>query len=201
MLKEFIKGLWKDNPVLRQLLGMCPTLAVTTTALNGMAMGLATTFVVVSAGIVVSLSRKLIPKQVRIPVFTVIIATFVTVVDMVLKAYFPQLSSALGPYVPLIVVNCLILGRQEAFTSKNPIHLAISDTFGMGMGFTFILIVLGSVRELIGAGTWFGTVIFPTGPAGFKPLVIMVLPAGAFITLGLIAALYNLINLKVKGEV
>ncbi len=197
MLKEFIKGLWKENPILRQLLGMCPTLAVTTSAVNGMAMGLATTFVVVSAGIVVSLSRKLIPAQVRIPVFTVIIATFVTIVDMVLKAYFPQMSTALGPYVPLIVVNCLILGRQEAFTSKNPLHLAISDTLGMGLGFTLILIILGSVRELFGSGSWFGVALLP---AGFRPLVIMLLPAGAFITLGLIAALYNLINLKTKGE-
>ncbi len=197
MLKEFIKGLWKENPILRQLLGMCPTLAVTTSALNGMAMGLATTFVVVSAGIVVSLSRKLIPAQVRIPVFAVIIATFVTIVDMVLKAYFPQMSTALGPYVPLIVVNCLILGRQEAFTSKNPLHLAISDTLGMGLGFTLILIILGSVRELFGSGSWFGVALLP---AGFRPLVIMLLPAGAFITLGLIAALYNLINLKTKGE-
>ncbi|MEA3506958.1 MAG: electron transport complex subunit E [Elusimicrobiota bacterium] len=198
MLREFIKGLWKENPVLRQLLGMCPTLAVTTTALNGAAMGLATTFVVVSAGIVISVFRKLIPGQVRIPVFTIIIATFVTVVDMVLKAYFPRVSTALGPYVPLIVVNCLILGRQEAFTSKNPLHLAFSDTLGMGLGFTLILIVLGSVRELFGSGTLFAAQVLP---AGFRPLIIMVLPAGAFITLGLIAALYNLINLKVKGKV
>jgi electron transport complex protein RnfE len=195
MLKTFVKGLWKENPVLMQLLGMCPTLAVTTSAVNGMSMGLATTFVVVSSGIIVSIFRKIIPATVRIPVFTVIIATFVTVVDMVLKAYFPDISRSLGPYVPLIVVNCLILGRQEAFTSRNPLHLSILDTLGMGLGFTIVLTILGSVRELLGAGSWFG---FAMMPANFRPLVIMVLPAGAFITLGIIAALYNLINQKVK---
>ncbi|MCP3683738.1 MAG: electron transport complex subunit E [bacterium] len=193
MLKEFFKGLWKENPVLRQLLGMCPTLAVTTSAVNGMSMGIATTFVVVSSGIIVSIFRKIIPAQVRIPVFTVIIATFVTVVDMVLKAYFPDISKALGPYVPLIVVNCLILGRQEAFTSKNPLHLSICDTLGMGLGFTFVLTILGSVRELLGSGSWFGIGVMPVT---FRPLVIMVLPAGAFITLGIIAACYNLVNHK-----
>lgn len=191
MLKEFLKGLWKDNPVLKQLLGMCPTLAVTTSALNGVAMGLATTFVVVCSGIIVSASRKIIPGQVRIPVFTVIIATFVTIVDMILKAYFPLISRALGPYVPLIVVNCLILGRQEAYTSRNPLHLSVCDTLGMGIGFTFVLLVLGSLRELIGSGMIFGSMIMP---AGYRPLVVMVLPAGAFITLGLVAAFYNLIN-------
>lgn len=191
MLKEFFKGLWKENPVLRQLLGMCPTLAVTTSAINGMAMGLATTFVVVSSGVIVSAFRKIIPQQVRIPVFIVIIATFVTVVDMILKAYFVDLSRSLGPFVPLIVVNCLILGRQEAFTSKNPVLVSICDTLGMGIGFTLLLLVLGAIRELLGAGSLFGmTIMSPS----FKPLVIMVLPAGAFITLGLIASVYNLIN-------
>ena len=193
MLKEFLKGIWKENPVLRQLLGMCPTLAVTTSALNGFSMGLATTFVVVSSGIIVSFFRKIIPAQVRIPVFTVIIATFVTLVDMIMKAYFPDISRALGPYVPLIVVNCIILGRQEAYTSRNPVHLAIADTLGMGLGFTMLLTVLGSVREVLGAGTLFGAVVMP---GSYRPLVIMVLPAGAFITLGLIAALYNLLNMK-----
>ncbi len=195
MLKEFFKGLWKENPVLRQLLGMCPTLAVTTSAINGMAMGLATTFVVVSSGVIVSVFRKIIPAQVRIPVFIVIIATFVTVVDMILKAYFVDLSRSLGPFVPLIVVNCLILGRQEAFTSKNPVLVSICDTLGMGIGFTLLLIVLGTVRELLGSGSLFGMAIMSPS---FKPLVIMVLPAGAFITLGLIASVYNLINQKMK---
>lgn len=191
--KEFIKGLWKENPVLRQLLGMCPTLAVTTSSLNGAAMGLATTFVVVSSGIVVSLFRSFIPEQVRIPVFAVIIASFVTIADIVLKARFPAISRELGPYVPLIVVNCLIMGRQEAFTSKNPLHLAIADTLGMGLGFTWLLVLLGSIREILGMGTLFGIEIMP---AQFELWIIMVLPAGAFITLGLLAALYNMINEK-----
>ncbi|MGM0442154.1 MAG: electron transport complex subunit RsxE [Elusimicrobiota bacterium] len=198
MLKQFIKGLWEENPVLCQLLGMCPTLAVTTSAINGFSMGAATTFVVVSSGIVISLFRKVIPDHVRIPVFTIVIATFVTVVDMVLKAYFPEISRALGPYVPLIVVNCLILGRQEAFTSKNPVHLAISDTLGMGLGFTWLLVLLGSVREIIGSGMWMGMEVMPPG---FRPWVVMVLPAGAFITLGFLAALYNYINQKRGSEV
>lgn len=195
MLKEFFKGIWKENPVLKQLLGMCPTLAVTTSAVNGMAMGLATTFVVICSGIIVSICRKIIPAQVRIPVFTVIIATFVTVVDLILKAYFPDISRSLGPYVPLIVVNCLILGRQEAFTSKNPVHLAISDTLGMGCGFTILLIILGSIREIFGTGTLFGLNIMGES---YRAMIVMILPAGAFITLGLIAAMYNLINRKLR---
>ncbi len=197
MLKVFVKGLWKENPVLMQLLGMCPTLAVTTSAINGVSMGLATSFVVVSSGIVISLFRKLIPPQVRIPVFTIIIATFVTIVDMVLKAGFPDISRELGPYVPLIVVNCLILGRQEAFTSRNPLHLSVLDTLGMGVGFTWLLTLLGGVREILGAGTLMGAQVMP---GGFEPLIIMLLPAGAFITLGILAALYNSVNLKSEGR-
>ena len=194
--KEFVKGLWKENPVLKQLLGMCPTLAVTTTALNGMAMGLATTFVVVSSGIVVSTLRKIIPAQVRIPVFALIIATFVTIVDIVLKARFPAISRELGPYVPLIVVNCLIMGRQEAFTSKNSLISSLSDTLGMGIGFTWLLFMLGSVREIMGMGSFLGLRLMP---GAFEEWVIMILPAGAFITLGLFAALYNRINMREKN--
>ncbi len=193
MLKTFIKGLWKENPVLRQLLGMCPTLAVTTRALNGLSMGLATTFVLLCSGIIISLFRKIIPPQVRIPVFTIVIATFVTVVDIVLKAYFPEISLELGPYVPLIVVNCLILGRQEAFTSRNPLHLSILDTLGMGVGFIWLLTLLSSVREILGSGTIFGAAVMP---AGFENWVVMLLPAGAFITLGFITAAYNFVNMK-----
>ncbi|MGM0568203.1 MAG: electron transport complex subunit RsxE [Elusimicrobiota bacterium] len=194
--KEFVKGLWRENPVLKQLLGMCPTLAVTTTALNGMAMGLATTFVVVSSGIVVSTFRKIIPAQVRIPVFALIIATFVTIVDIVLKARFPAISRELGPYVPLIVVNCLIMGRQEAFTSKNSLISSLSDTLGMGIGFTWLLFMLGSIREIMGMGSFLGVRMMP---GAFEEWVIMILPAGAFITLGLLAALYNRINMREKN--
>lgn len=189
----FSKGIWAENPVLMQLLGMCPTLAVTTSSLNGVSMGAATTFVLVSSGIVISTLRNLIPPQVRIPVFTIIIATFVTIVDMSLKAYFPALSRELGPYVPLIVVNCLILGRQEAFTSRNPVHLSLLDTIGMGVGFTWVLTLLGSVREILGAGSVFGMILMPES---FEVWIIMLLPGGAFITLGLIAACYNYINMR-----
>ncbi|NLB34633.1 MAG: electron transport complex subunit RsxE [Elusimicrobia bacterium] len=191
MRKIFYKGLWAENPILMQLLGFCPALAVTTSALNGLSMGLATSFVVVTSGVVVSLVRKLIPDQVRIPVFTIIIATFVTVVDIILKAYFPAISTELGPYVPLIVVNCIILGRQEVFTSKNPVHLSILDTLGMGLGFTWVLVLLGSIRELLGLGSVFG---FQVMPSSFETWIVMLLPGGAFITLGLIAALYNYLN-------
>ncbi len=155
-LAVFTKGLWKENPVLRQLLGMCPTLAVTNSAVNGLSMGLATTFTVVSSGIVVSLLRRVFPRSVRIAGYTVIIATFVTIADLFLAANFPDISRNLGPYVPLIVVNCLILGRQEAFASRNPVGLSVLDTAGMGFGFTWTLVLLGTIREILGSGSVFG---------------------------------------------
>lgn len=181
MYVEFVKGLWKQNPVFFQLLGMCPTLAVTNSAINGFSMGLAVIFVLVCSGIVISSFRKFIPREVRIPTFVIIIASFVTVIDLVFKAQLPEISKALGPYVPLIVVNCLILGRQEAFTSKNPVLLSVADTFGMGIGFTIALVILGSIRELFGSGSVFGFQILGTY---FRPWVIMILPPGAFLTLG-----------------
>lgn len=179
---EFIKGIWKENPVLHQLLGLCPTLAVTNAAINGLAMGLATTFVLLSSSIIISLLRKLIPYQVRIASFIVIIATFVTVADRFLAAFFPEISKALGPYVPLIVVNCLILGRQEAFSSKNPVLPSILDSLGMGIGFITVLIILGSFRELLGSGSIFNITIFGDW---FEPWLVMILPPGAFLGLGL----------------
>ncbi len=181
MYIEFIKGLWRQNPVFFQLLGMCPTLAVTNSAINGLFMGLAVIFVLVCSGIVVSSFRKFIPSEVRIPTFVIIIASFVTVIDFVFKAQLPEISKALGPYVPLIVVNCIILGRQEAFTSKNPVSLSIADTFGMGVGFTLALVVLGSIREFFGSGSIFGYQILGDY---FRPWIIMILPPGAFLTLG-----------------
>ncbi|MDW7679149.1 MAG: electron transport complex subunit E [bacterium] len=190
---DFVKGLWKENPVFRQILGMCPTLAVTNSALNGLSMGLATAFVVVASGIVISIFRKIIPHQIRIATFTVIIATFVTVADLFLAAKFPPISKALGPYVPLIVVNCLILGRQEQFTSHHSLFRSIADTMGMGMGFTWTLILLGSIREILGSGSVFGFQIFG---AWFRPWIIMILPAGAFITLGILIALLNIFSAK-----
>jgi Na+-translocating ferredoxin:NAD+ oxidoreductase subunit E len=188
LLSEYTKGLWQTNPVIKQSLGLCPALAVTVTALNGLAMGLATTFVLVFSSLIVSLIRELIPRQVRIASFIVIIATFVTIVDLVMKARFPALSTALGPYIPLIVVNCLILGRQEMFASKNPPPRAVLDGLGAGSGFLVVLTLLGGLRELLGAGTLLGTRVMP---AAFEPWVIMVLPGGAFLTLGMIMGAAN----------
>jgi len=195
MIKDFVKGLWRENPVFVQVLGMCPTLAVTTKALFGLSMGLATTFVVISSSIVISAVRKFVPDEVRIPIFTVIIATFVTAADYFLKANFFQISKALGPYVPLIVVNCVILGRAEAFASKTGVVRSFLDALGMGLGFTAALIVLGSIREILGAGTIFG---FELMGKGFTKWIVMVLPAGAFITLGLLVGVFNIINDRVK---
>jgi len=197
MIKDFVKGLWRENPVFIQVLGMCPTLAVTTKALFGLSMGLATTFVVVCSGVVVSFIRKFVPEQVRIPIFTVIIATFVTAADYFLKANFFEISKALGPYVPLIVVNCVILGRAEAFASKHGVRRSFLDALGMGVGFTLALIVLGSVREIFGAGTLFGHRIMWQG---FTNWIVMVLPAGAFITLGLLVGLFNIVDKGIKEK-
>ena len=197
MIKDFVKGLWKENPVFVQVLGMCPTLAVTTKALFGLSMGLATTFVVVSSGIVISVIRKCVPEQVRIPMFTVVIATFVTVADYVLKANFFEISKALGPYIPLIVVNCVILGRAEAFASKNNVMRSFLDALGMGVGFTCALVVLGAVREILGGGTLFG---YRVVWEGFTNWIIMILPAGAFITLGLLVGAFNMVDKRMKEK-
>ena len=190
-MKDFIEGLWKDHPVFRQLLGMCPALAVTTSAINGISMGLAVIFVLFFSSLVVSSIKKIVPHQVRIAVYTVIIATFVTIVDLFLKAQFPEISRALGPYVPLIIVNCIILGRCEAFASKSSITSSLRDALGMGIGFTWGLLILGSIREIFGAGTILGVKIMP---ANYNPLVVMILPAGAFLVLGLLVALMNKIE-------
>lgn len=190
---EYVKGLWDENPVFRQLLGMCPVLAVTNALINGIAMGLATTFVLVMSSLVVSSIKKLIPSQVRIASYIVIIASFVTIADRFLAAYFPPISKALGPYVPLIVVNCVILGRQEAFASKNSVGRALIDALGMGTGFILALMVLSTIRELLGAGTILGYQVLGSW---FKPWIIMILPAGAFITLGILLGLAILIETK-----
>jgi electron transport complex protein RnfE len=174
---------------------MCPTLAVTTKALFGFSMGMATTFVLISTSVVISLIRKLIPPQVRIATFTVIIATFVTCADYFLKANFYAISKELGPYVPLIVVNCIILGRQEAFVSKHGIGESLLDAVGMGIGFSAVLVLLGSIRELLGFGTIFQYRILGDG---FENWVIMALPAGAFITLGFLVGIFNWINARLR---
>jgi electron transport complex protein RnfE len=186
--QEFRKGFWRDNAVFRLLLGLCPALAVTTSAENGLGMGLATTFVLVCSNIVVSSLRKFIPAKVRIPSFIVVIASFVTVVQLCMEAFFYDLHKALGIFIPLIVVNCLILGRAEAFASKNRLAPAIADGVGMGLGFTLALFVLGAVRELFGSGSLFGYAVF--GPE-YQPLLLMILPPGAFIAMGLLLAAMN----------
>lgn len=191
--KEFYKGILEQNPVLKLLLGMCPTLAVTTSAINGLTMGLAVIFVLTFSALIVSLIRKLVPHEIRIATFTVIIATLVTIADLFLKAHFPALSKALGPYVPLIVVNCIILGRHEAFSSRNPPHYALADALGMGIGFSFALLILSSFRELLGNGTIFGYKILGDW---FEPMVAMILPVGAFIGLGILVGIMNAIQNK-----
>lgn len=177
---EFVKGLWKENPVFVQVLGMCPVLAVTNSAVNALAMGLATTFVLLMSNSLVSLLRDFIPKQVRIASYILIIATFVTIVDYAIEAISLDLHRALGAFISLIVVNCLILGRAEAFASKNPTGVAVLDALGMGAGFTVALLCLGGVREILGSGSLFGLALFP---AGFEPWIVMILPGGGFFTL------------------
>ena len=201
IVAEFKRGLWTENPVFRQLLGLCPTLAVTNSTINGIAMGLATSFVLISSSTFVSLIRKLVPNQVRIATFTVIIATFVTVAERFLAAYFPDISKALGPYVPLIVVNCIILGRQEAFASKHPLHRSILDAVVMGCGFIATLTVLGLVREILGAGTILAGTPLKIQVLGtwFKPWLVMIMQAGAFLSLGIGLGIINYIVGRKKG--
>jgi electron transport complex protein RnfE len=177
---EFIKGLWRENPVFVQVLGMCPVLAVTNTAVNALAMGLATLFVLVMSNIVVASLRRFIPRQVRIATFILIIATFVTVVEYLIQAISLELHKALGAFISLIVVNCLILGRAEAFASKNGVVRSVLDGLGMGLGFVFALFCLGSVREVLGSGTLFGVQLFHDR---FQNWVMMILPSGGFFTL------------------
>jgi len=192
---EYIKGLWEENPVLRQILGLCPTLAVTGTVITGLAMGFATTFVLILSSLVVSSIKKLIPAQVRIATYIVVIASFVTIADQFLKAFFYPISEALGPYVPLIVVNCIILGRQEAFSSRNSVGRSLIDALGMSTGFILTLLALSSIREILGAGTFLGHQVM--GP-WFKPWIIMILPAGAFITLGILLGIALQIESRTK---
>ena len=189
--KNFSKGFIKENAVFVLFLGLCPTLGVTTSAINGLGMGLATTFVLVMSNLVVSLIKKLIPDKVRIPSFIVIIATFVTVVELVMKGYVPALFDALGLFIPLIVVNCLVLGRAEAFASKNSIWTSLVDGAGMGLGFTMALTVLGAARELLGSGAFFGMKLI-SGDA----MLLFILPPGAFIALGYLIVLSNMIKEK-----
>lgn len=197
MKKTFFNGLLFENPTFVLFLGMCPTLAVTTSASNGLGMGISTMVVLVFSNIFISLLRKFIPDKVRIAAYVVIIASFVTIVEMLLKAYALSISNSLGIYIPLIVVNCIILGRAEAFASKNNLLSSAIDGVGMGLGFTCSLTLIGAVREILGNGSLFGMSIFG---AGFKPVSIMILPPGAFLTLGILLAIINLIRTRKGGN-
>ena len=191
--KEFVKGLWKENPVLVLMLGMCPTLAVSSSAKNALGMGLATTFVLCGSNMVISLLRKVIPSKVRIPCFIVVIAVFVTIVELLMKAYAPaELNQTLGIYIPLIVVNCIVLGRAEAFASKNGVFSSALDGLGMGFGFTLALMALGAVREFIGSGTLFELQVL----TNYEPFLLMKQPAGAFIVLAIFLACMNAIQTR-----
>ncbi|MCF6181725.1 electron transport complex subunit E [Lutibacter sp.] len=194
--ENFIKGIVKENPTFVLLLGMCPTLGVTTSAFNGFGMGVATLFVLVMSNIVVSLVKNQIPSKVRIPAFIIIIATFVTVVEMVLEAFVPFLYEQLGIFIPLIVVNCIILGRAEAFASKNDVFSSIIDAFGMGLGFVIALTILGATRELLGNGSVFD---FKLTSENANTFIIFILPPGAFIALAYLTVIFNKLTSKITG--
>ncbi len=195
LMKEFTKGFVKENPVFVMALGLCPTLAVTSSVMNAIGMGLAATFVLVMSNIFISLLKKVIPSQVRIPAYIVIIASFVTIVDMMMHAYVPDVHKSLGLFIPLIVVNCIILGRAEAFASKNNVLSSIIDGFGMGFGFTFALVVLAAIREVLGAGQFLGMNVLPSS---YQPMLAAILAPGAFFTLGLLMGLINILSKKKK---
>ncbi len=196
-MDAFLKGLWRENPVFVQLLGMCPVLAVTNSVINSLVMGLATTFVLLMSNTLVSLLRHLIPKQVRIATYILIIATFVTVADYAIQAISLEVHKALGAFISLIVVNCMILGRAEAFASKNSLGKSVLDALGMGGGFTFAVLCLGVVREVLGNGTFAGISLF--GP-NFEPWIIMILPGGAFFVLSGWLLLFNWMRERMKGN-
>ena len=193
--KIFKNGIINENPIFVQLIGMCSVLAVTTSAKNGLAMGLAVTGVLICSNVVISLLRKVIPDKIRIPAFIVVIATFVTIVEMFMKAYTQDLYNELGIFIPLIVVNCIILARAEAFASKNNVLSSAVDGLGMGLGYTMALLILGSLREILGAGSIFDKMLF--GP-NFEPALIFIMPPGAFILLGILIAIFN--NVRKKKE-
>jgi electron transport complex protein RnfE len=195
-LRTLTNGIIKENPTLRLVLGTCPTLAVTTSVINGIGMGVAATFVLLGSNIVISLIRKLIPEKVRIPSYITVIAGFTTIVQLLMKAYLPSLDRALGIFIPLIVVNCIILARAELFASKNVVFLSMLDAIGMGIGFTAALFTIGSIREILGNGTWFGIKL--TADL-FDPALIMILPPGGFLIFGFVmAAMNKLTNMSLR---
>lgn len=192
LFREFLKGVTWENPTFRLALGLCPTLAVSTSVVNGFGMGVAATFVILGSNIIVSTIRNFIPTKIRIPCFIVIIATFVTIVELVMKAYFPALSKSLGIFVPLIVVNCIVLGRAEAFASKHSTLESIFDGLGMGVGFTIALVLISAIRESLGNGTLLGLIIVK----GFEPALLFILAPGALLVIGLLIGLVNYLTEK-----
>lgn len=195
-VERLYNGIWKENPIFVQMLGLCPTLAVTTSAINGVGMGLSTTAVLIAANFLIALLRKIIPDGVRLPAEIVVVASFVTIVDMLMEGFVPSLYASLGLYIPLIVVNCIILGRAEAYASKNKPIASLFDGLGMGLGFTLSITCIGAVRELIGAGSLFGHQVLPladaaAGKAGYEPITIFILAPGAFFVLAALSALQN----------
>jgi len=188
MWKELTKGIFKENPILVIMLGLCPTLAVSTSAFNSLGMSMAFAFVLLCSNVVISSVRKFVPGQIRIPVFIVIISTFVTIADYSLKAYSPVLSRSLGVFVPLIVVNCIVMGRAEAFSSKNTVFASLLDAIGMSIGFTIVITLIGIIRELLGNGTVFNYAVMPQN---YQPFLIMILPPGAFLVIGFLMALHH----------
>lgn len=194
LIKEFTKGITVENPTFGLVLGLCPTLAVSTSVSNAIGMGVAATFVLLGSNIIISSVRNFIPREIRIPCYIVIIATFVTINELMMKAYFPALFASLGIFVPLIVVNCIVLGRAEAFASKNPVSHSIFDALGMGAGFTLALIIIASIREVLGAGKFLGFKL----AEGAKPVIMMILAPGALLTMGLLIGLVNYRHIKAK---
>ncbi|KUO69152.1 MAG: hypothetical protein APF77_23485 [Clostridia bacterium BRH_c25] len=188
LLRDFRNGIVKENPTFRLVLGTCPTLAVTTAVFNGIGMGVAAAAVLIGSNLIISLIKKIVPNEVRIPIYIVVIATFVTMVQMLIQAFSPELDRQLGIFIPLIVVNCIILARAESFAAKNPPLNSVMDGIGMGLGFTVGLVVISAVREVLGAGTFFGMQLFG---AGFEPALIMILPPGGFLAYGLLIAAFN----------
>ena len=193
LLNEFTKGIIKENPIFVIVLGMCPTLAVSTSVDNALGMGAAATFVLICSNIIISLIKGIVPSSIRIPIYIVVIAAFVSIVDMAMAAFLPDLHKALGLFIPLIVVNCIILGRAEAFASKNNVINSMADGLGMGLGFTLSLVVVASIREVLGSGTWLK---IPVLPGNYEPMLVAILAPGAFITLGFLMAVMNMLKEK-----
>lgn len=197
LLKIFFNGLIVENPLFVIMIGLCSSMAVTTTVANGIGMGIALTFVLVMSELIISACRKLIPDSIRMPIFLVIIAAFTTIMDLTMQAYFPALSKSMGVYIPLVVVNCIVMGRVEAFSSKQPVIDSVFDGLGMGIGYTWVLLALSTVREILGNGTWLG---FQVLPASFQPMIFFILPPGGFLVFAMWMAASNSLRRKLLAK-